>query len=354
MRLRARRLAPVAVLLCAALAPPAVAGDDVALEELQKKVASLEGENASLKLKIWWLQRLRGHEPRASSSGTAVHRFAVGADGSIEPATEQDEELRRLRLPDDPSVDDARDYVSRIIIAVQGRGVFGDQDPEVDMLERIGPRHAAVLIEPLVYLEHFNGSNYVVEALQRIVQEGHKTLILQFLPLSQDLVDVLVAKGWTRDAAPTLLKVLAERSPWLDIDWTEAAATVARPDHYADLKFQLAHGNNPWHVWKAIRDLPGMDLDSFVEGEWRVRPRDMKSWEGRSFAVVAAHYGHRDALAVLARVARESRDWKEAFEALTGFQGEGEAAAAWFDRNKDDLVFDRTKRVYVRSAGDRK
>src|SRR5205823_6326352 len=109
-----------------------------------------------------------------------------------------------------------------------------------------------------------------------------------------------------------------------------------------DLKFQLVHGQNPWNVWRAIRDLLGIGpLDALVEAEWKSGTRRPESWEWKSFAAVAAHYGHLDALGALAHHA-DSTDWWQAFQKLTGCECSMQEAGAWWDRHKDELVFDKT------------
>jgi hypothetical protein len=132
-------------------------------------------------------------------------------------------------------------------------------------------------------------------------------------------------------------------------EWIRAAATVAAPENYDDLKFQLAHGQNPWWVWLAIRGLPGMEpLDSVVDEAWHRTTAKKDSYEWKSLAAVAAHYGHLDALAGVARNVKNEYDYWQPFQDLTGFTGSREDALSWWERNKDGLAFDRTKRVYVR------
>ena len=299
--------------LTAALARSASADDDGdRTAKLQQKVKDLESENASLKLKCWWLGRLRGYEKILRGSGTAVVHLGGTAPDPLE------EKLRTIRLPTAPTDEDAREYVARIIVVAQERDLYDAHDPEVGLLQRVGSAHVEQLVEPLVYLGGFNGSNYVIEALKELVEERHKSAILMFLPYSQDLVEVVVARKWTRDAAPILLKGLSERSPYLSQNWIEAAAMIAGPQNYGDLKFQLANGTNPWSIWLAIRGLPGMGpLDSVVLEAWHRPTLKKGSWEWTSLAAVAAHYGDMMGLGVLAEKAKDNFDFWRAFQALT-------------------------------------
>lgn len=325
--------------------PRASASDDEDVAKLRTRVGALEDEVASLRLRCWWLQQLRGHERRRASTGTAT----IGLVGRGRDA--QRDRLRELQPPDTSSKAEVRAFVARIIIAAQDRTVFATNDAEVEFLMRVGSENVDVLIEPLVHLVRFDGSFHLVEALKGLAGNEHRHLVLQSLPLAPELIDVVVAKNWTAAAAPILLETLAQRSPMLDFGWIVAAASIAGPPHYDDLKWHLAHGLNPWPLWLAIRGLPGMEpLDEFVAAEWRSTTRDPNSWEGRSFAAVAAHYGQIEALGVLARSVRERHDWQQPFRELTGYQGPIEEATSWWERSRYGLVFDRATRRYVRSA----
>ena len=136
------------------------------------------------------------------------------------------------------------------------------------MLVEVGPAHADVLIEAIVCLA-LAPHVYLIAALKRVAGEEHKAAILTALVRSPDLVDVVVARGWTSDAAPVLLEVLARRAPDLSLGWILAAARVARPEDYDNLRFQVARGLNPYETWLGIRSLPGMEpLAEFVRAEW--------------------------------------------------------------------------------------
>jgi hypothetical protein len=343
------------VLVCAMVGvlcgQPARAEDGENVRRLEERIKALEGENGALKKKVQWYQLLSNADLR--SSATVVHRFPLSPGSRQVERTP--EYLEGIRLPESAAKDEVRRYVATILgRAAKYRTSYSGDDPEIDLLEKVGGANADLLVEPLVVLPHLAGSPYLVEALKAVIGDQHKKLILDNLPDCQELAEIVVAKGWTADAAPTLLRVLAERSPYLFTDWVEAAAPIARPENYDDLKFQLANGSNPFHVWKAIRGLPGMEpLDECIERTWRASTRKRGSWEWREFAVVAAHYGHFDAMEVLVQGLGERYVWWwEAFQTLTGF-GVGREdvdrekdAQEWFATHKDQLVFDRSQRRY--------
>lgn len=193
---------------------------------------------------------------------------------------------------------------------------------------------------------------YLVEALKALVREEHKDLILKSLPSAQVLVKVVLAHGWTEDAAPILLERLADRRAWtiasLPHEWIEAVASLKRRESYEGLKTYFYYGLNRYDTWKEIRGLPGMDLKAEVERLWSWAKELDDKWVRVEVAAVAANYGHLDALQVLFA---DPQDWRarEVIESVTPYRGErreAEQAKKWFEVHRDRLVFDAAKGTY--------
>jgi len=301
-------------------------------------------------LRAVWKALVPRPEPKKGSH-TATVVIHLGSSGS----ESESGSYAGLELPDSPSKMQVRVYVGTILRVGSDKGMFGASDPEVAALARVGGEHVDVLIEPLRYLSHFNGDIYVTEALKALVTEEHKALVLEHLAAAPELVEVVVERGWTRDAAPTLLKTLARRSQYLDVDWIEAAASVAGPEQYEDLKFHLRHNDNAYVVWQAMRDLPGIEpLEPSIMSAWR-GTRRKASYQWGQLAMVAAHYGHMDGLEFVAEKMETSGRASQAFQHLTGYGPDIEflwgedlkKARAWFAANKDRMEFDRASGRYV-------
>jgi hypothetical protein len=307
---------------------------------------------------IWSAVR-RPSAPRGSASRTFRHPIGPSAGGEADDS----EHLTGIALAKNPTKDDVRRYGVEILAAAAEHraGTYALNDPEIDLLRRVGSDNVDVLVEALL---HFPlavwPSTYVIEAIKSLVEDRHKQLILDAMPsnpASQGLVEVVVAKDWTADAAPTLLRVLAERSPHTmpSLEWIRAAARVARPESYGDLKFWFVHGPSPIHVWREIRRLPGFEpLDELVAERWRTLRREASEWERRHFAVIAAYYGHADALQVLVEdLTKNDMAWWAAFVELTGHGvgqsdfGREEEAQEWFAKHRGQLIYERSRMRYV-------
>lgn len=313
---------------------------------------SKEAEPRAPDLKALWEALVPPPEPTKGPQ-TAEIVIPLGSSGAEVNSTH----LAGIRLPEQPSKNQVRVYVGTILrVADADRGVFGASDPEAEAIARVGPEHVDVLIEPLVHLAHFNGDLYVVEALKILVTDDHKDQVLASLAAAPALVEVVVHRGWTQDAATTLFNVLAERDPYLDVDWIEAAASVAGPEQYEGLKFYLRQNVNHFTVWEAIRDLPGIEpLEPSIVSAWRGTSRDDDPYGWGQLALVAAHYGHMEGLEFAVKdMGRSMRAWR-AFQNLTGhahdvgfpFPEAVERAQEWFAANKNRMEFDRTKGRYV-------
>jgi len=272
---------------------------------------------------------------------------------TIRVGSESDRDhLKGIDLPANATKEQAREYVAKILRVASHNGSYSADDPEVELLERVGPANVDVLIEPLVNVQILNGDIYLVEALRALVAEEHKDLILTSLPSAQELVKVVLARGWTVDAAPILLERLADRRAWtntsLPPEWIEAVASLKRPDSYKDLKTYFYYGLNRYDTWKQIRGLPGMDLTAEVERLWPWARKLDDKWVRVEVAAVAAHYGHLDALQVLFE---DPQYWpaSEVIESVTPYHDDSrdaERAKRWFELNRDRLVFDPAKGTY--------
>lgn len=265
------------------------------------------------------------------------------------------EHLHGVDLPDNASRSHVRLYVASILRAAREHrlGGCGSSDPEVELLEGVGSERVDILLEPLVHADLGAEDTYLYEALKTLSDGRHKALIIDRLEAVPGLIAVVRDRGWPEDAAPLLLRRLQERSRDLHPEWVTAAAEVVGPEHYEDLKFQLAEGQHPLDVWMAIRGLPGMEpLDDFVAKTWRAATRTEYGYRWHQLAVVAAHYGHIDALEVFVQRLAGRHWWLELFQRLTGY-GLGQdsdvgvvGAQQWFAAHKDRLVFDRSEMRY--------
>ena len=343
----------VFLLLLVLVPSPASAEDEQDRDpQLERRLKELERQNAALRKRVAELESFVAKLAERAGRPPTVQDIV-----RFEEEPRSADHLRGIELPETPSKYQVRLYVAKILrAAVRHRNAFGDRDPEVRLLKKVGPAHVDVLLEPLLY-EGLD--TYLIVALKSLVGEEHKDLILESLPIVRELIEVVLIRKWTDEAAPTLLKVLADRDSWareiLPTEWIEAVAELKRPESYEDLKAYFCYGDNRYITWKAIRGLPGMELKPEVEKLWQWAKKVDHPWVRTDLAAVAAHYGHLDALEVLFE---EPDNWpqSEVIERVTPYRGQwepAEKAKKWFAAHKNRLVFDVSKGKY-RLLGERK
>jgi len=345
---RAARAWTLIVAFVVLTAPRLRAEDRDTITELQRSIDTLRKQNEALQERVRVLEQL-------ASRAIAVSTISINVDGKAPPIGY----LEGIRLPDAPTKSQVRIYVAKVLrAATRNRTLYDAADPEVDLLKKTGADHVDVLLEPLLYEDRSPTDIYLIEALKAVAREKDKPLVMEYLPLVRDLVQVVLIRDWTEEAAPTLLAALKDRESWLPPggnlppEWIEAVVELNRPGYDADLRTYFVDGPNRYRTWRAIGRLKRIDLTTEIEELWHTREgdgidqaTDVKRWQIVDLAAVAAHYGHLDALAVLFHEVLTWPAW-EVITELTPYDGTAEDAEVWFVRHKEALVFDSTEGRY--------
>jgi hypothetical protein len=257
-------------------------------------------------------------------------------------------DLPEPRFDERSDKDEVRKYVRAILDGAGDRDSWSSRDPECDGLKEVGRAHVDVLVDALVAAERARGwpppAPWLTWAILALSDESSKKVILDALPTSHDLVECVVLHGWQADARETLLHGLRNNPRYLPPSWIQAVALLRDPLTYEALLLYLAEGGNPYHTWRAIRELPGLDARETVARAWAGRRE-----ERESFASVAVEFGHVDALGVLidALGSSETRPWvKEAVRRHTGLHDDDETLRVWFRKNRENLRFDEETGLY--------
>ena len=89
----------------------------------------------------------------------------------------------------------------------------------------------------------YSGSYYLIQAISMLAREEHKAMILEALPHTMRLVEVVVERRWVEDAAETLIAELNEEGIWKDPIVTEV--TPLEKFYKAEEYHQEYFRNNP-------------------------------------------------------------------------------------------------------------
>lgn len=338
-----RKIGSILVILMAAgwgmgCTSPRVAGE---MADTQRRVlAELEKLNTSL----------------ADIAATLKTNQAAQAElptsrGSFDSRGPDREALRKIKLPDNPTKEDARKYVTEILIASAGQNSFSDSDPQVGLLARVGETNLDVLIEAA---EGGGGmsSYHLMRAIHRIATQSSKDLVLTNLARHKELAGVVLRNGWAADARQTLLDGLDDS--YVPCEWVTALASLRDTNSYPALLQFLVKGQNRSQTYEAIEHLPGIELAPSVAAAWE-RARYGHRWEANNMARIAIRYGHASALEHLLRQLQISETRENSYEmtrvldalwAHTEAGGSPEEIKAWYEANKTNLVFDAEQKKF--------
>ena len=262
--------------------------------------------------------------------------------------------LSQIQLPANPTKSQVAEFVSQIATASRGQTAVSFDDPQIAMLARVGPENFDVLLDAPATI-----SFYVAEVWARYGTDELKPLVLGALKRHVELVRVVVERGWIDDARAFLIAGLRERRGYLPSQWIEAVASFRDVRTYDDLIWYLINGQDRLRTYRALQNLPGIDLSAAANQAWQKAKTACSTSERTSFAPVALETGHLDALQFAVdslQRSRSDRDWLPADRQLllkhTTARGTNAQIIRWFEQNKNGILFDATTGKF-RAAGNR-
>lgn len=316
----------------------------IELKEIRKMVKALNIEIIKLKneLKEKEVQEKEEKDKQPAYGGFHTRRANISA-------------LRKIKLPDNPSEEQAGEYIDKIMDATKGQNSFSSEDPQVKMYKKIGPKYLGLLIETAGQSNRgFEMGRFHLErAIEQLAEEKHKKLILEHLPENHFLVKLIVKHGWEKDAKKILIDELESHPERLPTEWIQAVASLNDPDTFDDLKWYLIHGNNRYNTFQALQELPKIDLTEAVADAWSRSGEN--EWEERNAAKFAIQYGHISALKhLLDSLLNGESQWeagllRKIILRHINFYGTNKEIGKWVQKNEENLVFDkRTKKFKLK------
>ncbi len=258
--------------------------------------------------------------------------------------------LDDIKLPANPTIDQVNVYLDEIMATCVGKNSFSSNDKEIDMIKKIGSKHVPLLIDRLNQRRH-SGSFYIKYALESMVDNSHKELIISKLEDVQSLADVVYNRGWQEDAREILLRVLKQRKRNLDSDWIQCVAALADESTIPDLKWHFLHSSNSAWIYQHINAVPNIDLTDEVKKVWQ-RSKFAHDYERLSMAKIAIAYGHKDALEALIDGLKTSesewqrREIRQTLNRHLSKKGSNEELLKWFKWHKDEVTFNKEKKMF--------
>jgi hypothetical protein len=329
--------------------------------------AILQKLEATLKVQADLVERLRIAEANQREIAERLSRIEAKLENA--PKAEaipnfqgrgpDEEALAKITLPENPTKEQVRKYVSDIAAVSQKQNSFSSDDPQVEMLMKVGPANLDVLLDSLSGNRRRIGnmSFYIMPAVKGLAGNEHKEMILKHLAQQPELAEIVLGQGWAADARDVLTEGLRAKRRDLPSDWIKAVASFKDPATYDALKSYLANGNNPAETYKDIKDLPGIELSQEVAESWERVKDEQNPWEVQQMAGIAMEYGRLDALEQEVQLLGGDQQRQFGFMPdmnprrlilrYTDARGTPDEIRKWYEENKSRLVFDKAAKKFV-------
>jgi len=259
------------------------------------------------------------------------------------------EKLLGINLPDDPTTKDVKLYIQKIKTATEGQRSYSHNDPQVVMYMEVGKENIPELINALsVGGSHSSANYHLLPAIEKLMSESDKAIILESLSKHPYLIRVITNNGWEEDARDTLLHELKSESR-LSTDWVRAVAALREPESYPLLRQYFISADSRYQTYDAIKDLPIEDLKGAVNEAW-IEGRYGHEYSRQRLADIAVTYGNLEALEYLIHAlnfpssnssyARLNTTSRFIVLGLLDTKRSNEELATWFATNKEQIKFD--------------
>ncbi|HUK81632.1 MAG TPA: PDZ domain-containing protein [Verrucomicrobiae bacterium] len=250
--------------------------------------------------------------------------------------------LSQIQLPANPTKAQVTDYIAAIAAATKDQKAFSYEDPQIDMLAKVGAENLDALLAAPASLAF-----YVAEVAAEFASDANKASIIGALKGNMNLVRIIVERGWIADARSILIDGLRAHPNYLPSQWIAAVASLNDSSTYGDLTWYLINGQDRLRTYEALQKVPGLDLAAAVDAAWQKVNNVCNVANRTSLTPVALATGHADALGMavgsLQRL-RTDREWLPGDRQLllqhTTATGTDAEIIQWYNQNKNNLVFD--------------
>jgi len=239
-------------------------------------------------------------------------------------------------------------------------------DAAVARLAALAPDHLDVLLDALPVLQG-PAYNAVLQAITQGTTEAQKTLVIAALPADQDLMPVILQRGWVADAREAINQLMAGGKP-LSYPTIQAIISFQDPATYPRLLAEFTANPNS-QVYDLLRHVPGLagSVEEVLASEWGNRNPMIATQPGLSGLDLglALHTGNPAALKMAFRWLAETKptespgsdnwDLAQCFrqnvylgqKSLDDFQSVAGILASMRHFGPDDFRFDAIRQRFV-------
>jgi len=263
--------------------------------------------------------------------------------------------LSKIKFPEKPTKEKLKKYIKEIEDASRHQHSFASDDPQIEMLKKVGHMNLDLLAEECLRLREspydtFNDM-YIKPAIVQLVGQNDKALVIKLLPEIPDLINVVLKYGWEENAKEFLINRV-KYSPCISDDMIRVVAGFRDPSTYNALVSNFVRNPNPHEVFPYIKDLP-IDLDEAINGLWLSAKYSGQPWQIGQVASMALEYGNVDAFEyVLDKILLGNvKSYNIAqlcflINKYSDKEGTTEEISQWVKKNRKQLYFDKKEKKF--------
>jgi Skp family chaperone for outer membrane proteins len=263
--------------------------------------------------------------------------------------------LEDIKLPENPTRQQAVAYVEALRKACEGRRSFSSSDPATLKLKELPPKFADLLITEMqnrTSLRYY--ANY---AMREIEPENIRQHVIDTLSEKPNNIGMVVMHGWVEDVRDHVIAHIESADGNITPAWFQAAVELDEPSLYPKLHELTIQSRNAAQFINMLGMLSDYDLAHTVDVCWRRAKEGKLSVSTSVLAQKAAEYGNVEALGTVITQMRTSTSYfshSSSFNArrtnvlrFIDFRGSNDEIRNWYEQNKDELVFDKARGRFV-------
>ncbi len=255
------------------------------------------------------------------------------------------------KLSEKPTDAEIRKYILAIKAASDGQNHFGPDDIQTKMLREIGPGHLSVIIP---FLD--NSFYHLDQALPALIEEKDKDFVTKNILRYPRMAVIAFKMGWEKDAKDDIFKVFETDNNQIWELKSNIGKIVETPEDRERVIKVYINGASASDLYNTIQAFPDIDLVKINNDAWE-KQKYSHSWSRIQYGIKAASTGNKEALGSLIQLFSTDRNTFNHNEGattlmrLTGQTLNAAKLTEWYDKNKDNLYFDKEKgRFLVKAA----
>ncbi len=258
--------------------------------------------------------------------------------------------LLRVKLPPNPSRSEIINYINIIYTLSRNQKSYLDSDPQVGMLTKVGRDNVDLILQ--ASKPGVQWTKYGIEAINILVDDKDRNLILENLESNYALSKVVFKKGWCKEAEHILSDMISASSGYLPSETIKCIASLKNPEHYPILISYMTRGWNAHTTYGVIKNLPGIELTNALQLAWEgSRGKNYQigylTKDTLSTGYLPAFHFLFETIDDNYRVPHTIYDAKSLIKQFTYQLGTKQDLKQWYEKNKDNIVFDKDSKKYV-------